>query len=209
MSASMKHLTRAEVEIERLLRATRSVAVLGARARPDDPSVAVVEYLKAQGFDVFPVRPDGADVAGLTSWEKLGDVPGSLDLVLVLSGGVDEATITDAAAKSARALWLAPGVPVGEAQIQAAAHGLLLVHDRDIVVEHRHTEQSAGRPRKLGVNVGARRRAVKETGKRDDATGYVAGGGGGSTGGGGGRAVLDEKKMVVGKPRRKRMYRAK
>ena len=197
----MKRLTRDEVRIERLLRAARSVAVLGASARRGHRSYAVVEYLKEEGFDVLPVREDRAEVAGLSSWARLADIPGPLDILLVLGGAPpDRATIEEAARKGARVLWLAPGVPVGGAAEDAAAHGLLLVRDRDIQVEQRHTEQVAGQPRKRGVNVGRRKRRYEDDRKRRDETGYVARGGGGHKGGGGARAVLDEKKMVGGKP---------
>lgn len=122
----MSRLTRAEVRVERALRAARDVAVLGASARPGRGGNAVVAYLKAQG--------------------------------------------------------------------------LLLVVDRDIRIEHRHTEQVAGQPRKRGVNVGGRRQLYEDDRKRRNEGGYVPGGGGGRKGGGGSHAVLDEKKMVGGRP---------
>ena len=82
----MKRLTRDEVRIERLLRAARSIAVLGASVRRGHRSYAVVEYLKEEGFDVLPVREDRAEVAGLSSWARLADIPGPLDILLVLGG---------------------------------------------------------------------------------------------------------------------------
>jgi hypothetical protein len=192
----MKRLTRDEVEAERLLRRARSVAVLGAAASRGERDHAVASYLKRAGFDVFPVRADRAEVAGLAAWRRLADVPGSIDVVVVAAGHApDEATIAEAARKGARGLWLSPGVAVGDAERQAAAHGLRLIRDRDVVAKHRHTERVAGEPRKRGVNVGGR--DARTLGPKG---GYVAGGGGGSRGGGGGRAVLDEKKMTGGKP---------
>jgi predicted CoA-binding protein len=196
----VKRLTRDEVQGERLLRAARSVAVLGASARPGQRSSAVVRYLRQAGFEVFPVRADRAEVAGLAAWTSLTDVPGHLDIVLVFPGAaVDSETIDAAVRKGARAVWLQPGVSVAEAEA-AAARGLLVVHDRDIAVEHRHTEQVAGQPRKRGVNVAGRRRQYEDDRKRIDEAGWAPGGGGGHKGGGGGRAVLDEKKMVGGRP---------
>jgi hypothetical protein len=203
----MKRLTRDEVQVERMLRAVRSVAVLGASARPGHRSNAVVAYLKQAGFDVFPVRADRAEVAGLASWARLADIPGAIDLVLVLAAGITPATIEVAARKGARALWLAPGVPAVEAGELAAAHGLQLVRGRDVTVEHRHTEQVAGQPRKRGV--GARTQADDQGRKPRARAGYAARGGGGRKGGGGRRAVLDEKKMVGEgpSPRRRRLRR--
>jgi predicted CoA-binding protein len=197
----VKRLTRGEVQVERLLRAARTIAVLGASPRRGERSTAVVEFLKQSGFEVFPVRADRADVAGLSSWMRLADVPGRVDIVLVLGGkAVDRDTIDDAARKGARALWVAPGLPVVADARHAVAHDLLLVRDRDIVVEQRHTEAVAGQPRKRGVNVGGRKRLFEDDRKRREETGYVVGGGGGHKAGGGNHAVLDEKKLVGGKP---------
>jgi hypothetical protein len=197
----MKRLTREEVLTERLLRAARSVAVLGASPVAGDPTSAVVEYLKREGFDVFPVREDRQAVAGLASWRRLTDVPGSVDVVLVLSSdGAAPWTVEEAAGKGARALWLARGVSRGVAETLAGASGLVVVRDRDIVVEHRHIQEVAGQPRKRGVGVGRRKRLYEDDRKRLDEAGWVPGGGGGHKGGGGGHAVLDEKKMIGGKP---------
>jgi hypothetical protein len=60
----MKRLTRDDLAAERALRATRSIAVLGASARAGDRTHAVVEYLRRSGYDVLPIRPDRRDVAG-------------------------------------------------------------------------------------------------------------------------------------------------
>ncbi|HZP40423.1 MAG TPA: CoA-binding protein [Candidatus Binatia bacterium] len=189
----MGRLTRDEAQVERLLRAARTIAVVGASARRGAPASAVVPYLRVEGFDVFPVRQDGADVAGLKSWPSLADVPGSLDVVLVVAGAVPPGTLETAAAKRARLVWLQPGVPVGDAAARATALGLRLVHDRDLRTEQRHTEAVAGQPRKRGVT------ARTDNRKRPDGW-HVVGGGGGRKSGGGRHAVLDEKKMAGGKP---------
>jgi hypothetical protein len=147
------------------------------------------------------VRADRAEVAGLASWASLADVPGSVDIVLVLPGAhVDRDAIAQAARKRARAVWLSPGAADDAAADEAAAHGILLVRDRDIRIEQRHTEQVAGQPRKRGVHLRRRNAVYEDDRKRHDETGYVEGGGGGHKAGGGGHAILDEKKMVGGKP---------
>lgn len=61
--------------------------------------------------------------------------------------------------------------------------------ERDIVTEHRHTEQVAGQPRKRGVNVSGRKGWYEDDRKHRDDTWHD-----------GQHAVLDEKKMVGGKP---------
>ena len=193
----MKHLTRDDVQAERLLRASRSIAVLGASARAGDRSSAVVEYLKRSGYEVQPVRADQAEVAGLRAWARLADVPGAVDLVLVLRGRVDTDVMEGARRKKARAVWLAPGAALAGA---AVAGGPVVIQHRDIVEVDRATEQVAGKPRKLTAVSLRRGRPVEDDRKRREKTGWVARGGGGKRGGGGGRAVLDEKKMLGGRP---------
>ena len=196
----MKRLTREEVRVERLLRATRSIAVLGADPRHGARSGAVVEYLKQAGFDVFPVHANRAEIAGLASWASLADVPGSVDLVLVVDGSLERGALDEVGLKGARILWLQPGVLADGVDALAEKAHLVVVRDHDIVTEHRHTEQVAGQPRKRGVNVAGRKGWYQDDRKRRDDTWHVEGGGGGHKGGGGQHAVLDEKKMVGGRP---------
>src|SRR5947207_15607843 len=85
-SDAMKRLGREEVQAERLLRAARTIAVLGASGRRGARGNAVVRYLAEAGFEVYPVRTDRAEVAGLASWARLADVPGTIDIVLVVAG---------------------------------------------------------------------------------------------------------------------------
>ena len=59
----MRHITREEGLIQGLLRATRTIAVVGASAQPMKHSHEVLSYLHRAGFDVIPVRPDRVAVA--------------------------------------------------------------------------------------------------------------------------------------------------
>jgi len=152
----MKRLGRDEAEVERLLRASRVVAVVGASGRRGDPADAVAEYLARAGFEVLPIHRERAEVAGLASWARLADVPGRVDIVLVVGGaGVDGGLVAEAAEKGARAVWIARGVPAGDGEARVEAHGMRLVRALDIVEEQRHTEAAAGRPRRRGARPAA------------------------------------------------------
>jgi predicted CoA-binding protein len=198
----MKHLTRDEVLIQRLLQTARTIAVIGASPWPERHSHEVCRYLHDQGYDVLPVRPDRSDVAGLTSYAQLGDIPGPVDLVVIYRN-VEAAPqhVRDAAIKMPESVWLPPGVWSRACDEEAARAGLTLVIDACIEAEHRHANRVSGHPRKLGVHVRRRKgRVYEDNRKRAEDSGYVAGGGGGPSGGGGVRATLDEKKMVAGRP---------
>jgi predicted CoA-binding protein len=199
----MRHISREEGVIEGLLRATRTIAVIGASPRPERHSSEVVSYLHHAGYDVIPLRPDRAPVARLPTFASLEDFGGSVDLVVIFrrpDAVVDH--IRQAAARRVEAVWLPPGTWSREAQEAARTYNLTLVKERCIVEEHRHLtaatgEPNAGHPRKQGVHVGRRhRRAKEDEGSPPPDPGYVEGGGGGAKAGGGKRSVLDERKMT-------------
>jgi uncharacterized protein len=197
----MKHISREESAIQGLLRATRTIAVVGASPRRARHSSLVVSYLHKAGYDVIPVRPDRAPVAGLPSFGSLDDFGGAVDVVVIFRrpDAVVE-HIHQAIAKGATAVWLPPGTWSREAGELARSRNLTLVKDRCIVEEHRHLtaatgEPNAGHPRKQGVYV-RRRHQVAEKDVSPPAPGYVQGGGGGSKAGGGKRSVRDERKMT-------------
>jgi len=202
----MKHMNREEALVERLLRRTRTIAVIGASARPTRHSGDVVRYLHNAGYDVIPVRPDRVQVGGLPTYARLDDVAGPVDLVMIFRRPeAATAHIREAAAKHAEAVWFPPGAWSREGEDEARRHELAIVKDRCIVEEHRHLfgatgELSAGHPRKTGVHVSRRKRTVEDNRPRPEDDGYVADGGGGHVAGGGVRAVLDEKKMMRGRP---------
>ena len=204
----MRHITREEAMIAGLLRATRTIAVVGASPRPTRHSRDVVSYLHRAGFDVVPVRPDRAAVSGLPTFASLDDFGGSVDMVVIFRRpDAVLAHIEQAVAKRADAVWLPPGAWSREAEEAARTHNLTLVKNRCIIEEHRHLagatgEPTSGHPRKQGAHARRRRRRTDEQVSGAD-SGYVEGGGGGHKAGGGKRSVLDEKKMTSGHRRRR------
>jgi predicted CoA-binding protein len=197
----MKHVTRDEMAIRQLLERARTIAVIGASPRPARHSYTVCRWLHDQGYEVIPVRPDRAEVAGLTSYERLADVPGAVDLVVIFRARrFAPALVREAGEKRAESVWLQPGVWSRACDEEAARAGLTLVAESCIEEEAKHALRESGHPRKLGVHARRRGRTLRDDRKRPVESGYRAGGGGGHRGGGGMHAVLDEKKMVRGRP---------
>ncbi|WP_109474806.1 acetate--CoA ligase family protein [Ornithinimicrobium cavernae] len=64
----------------------RGVAVIGASDRPGAVGRLPVQFLQRYGYAgrIYPVRPDGAPVSGQTSYASLADVPGPVDLAMVM-----------------------------------------------------------------------------------------------------------------------------
>ena len=64
----------------------RSVAVVGASDRPGSLGRLPVEHLQRYGYagSIYPVRPDGAPVAGLSSYATVVGCPAPIDLVMIM-----------------------------------------------------------------------------------------------------------------------------
>ena len=125
----------------RILDATKSIAVVGASDNPARDSHHVTAYLKAAGFDVYPVNPYAERVAGLrcvASLALLADEGRAIDTVVCFRRSEEIAPIAEAAiAIGAPHLWMQFGVVHQDAARRARAAGMLVVMDRCIMVDHR------------------------------------------------------------------------
>jgi predicted CoA-binding protein len=187
-----------------VLKSARTIAIVGASPSADHHSYAVAGYLAHEGYDVIPIRPDRAAVAGLAAYASLIDVPGAIDLVVVFrTPSAVPSHIEEAASKGAEAVWLPPGAWSAAADAAAQQHGLTLIKESCVMEEHRHLSSRSGHPERWGVHVRRRKSAYQDNRVRTDEGGYTPGGGGGRVAGGGGRSVLDEKKMLTGAPSRR------
>jgi acetate---CoA ligase (ADP-forming) len=72
-----------------------SVAVIGASDTPRRPNSAMFAKIKGwaeeAGAAVYPVNPNRPEVAGLACYPSVADVPGELDLAVILVGEAVEA----------------------------------------------------------------------------------------------------------------------
>ena len=127
--------------IERVLRSTRRIAVIGASADPGRPSNGVLRYLLEQGFDCVPVNPNQREILGLVAFGSLReavDAGGPVDLVDVFRRPEECAEhAREAVDVGARCLWLQQGVVDWTAASIAADAGLDVVMDRCTAIEWR------------------------------------------------------------------------
>jgi hypothetical protein len=124
--------------IERLVRESRTVAVVGLSADRTRPSFGVARYLVRAGLTVYPVNPALTTWQGLTAYSSLAEVPGPVDVVDVFRRSDHAPAVAEeAVAVGAGALWMQLGVISPRAAEVAEAGGLAVVMDRCLAVEHR------------------------------------------------------------------------
>ena len=126
------------MDIERILRETRSVAVVGASSDPLRPSYGVWQYLKSTAdYELYLVNPTMGDIDGIPVYPSLADLPAVPDLVDVFRRRDHlRSVLTETIEVGAKALWLQQGLWDDEVARDGAAAGLQVVMDRCLKVDH-------------------------------------------------------------------------
>jgi uncharacterized protein len=124
--------------IARILRETRSVAIVGASGDPLRPSYGVWQYLKsASDYALYLVNPTIGEVDGTPVYPSLADLPVVPDLVDVFRRHEYlPAVLQDAIKVGAKTLWLQSGLSHAQVARDGEAAGLQVVMDRCLKVEH-------------------------------------------------------------------------
>ena len=98
--------------VERILRETRTVAIVGASANPLRPSYSVWTYLKSTGdYDLQLVNPTISEVDGTPVYPSLAELPVVPDLVDVFRRHEHLPSVLEDTIKvGAKTLWLQSGL---------------------------------------------------------------------------------------------------
>lgn len=131
---------RDDVDLQRILRESRTIAVVGASNKPARPSYGVYRYLVATGdYQVFPVNPTITEIDGAPVYSSLAELPVVPDVVDVFRR-LDEvpAVLAESLALQPRpkTLWLQQGLWDEQVARDATAAGLQVVMDRCLKVDH-------------------------------------------------------------------------
>jgi predicted CoA-binding protein len=138
---------------QRILRETRSVAIVGASANTSRASYFVWTYLKSTSdYELFLVNPTISEIDGFPVYPTLADLPAVPDLVDVFRRHDDLPNVLDETiAVGAKTLWLQLGLRHDQVTRDGAAAGLQVVADRCLKIEH---ARFAGGLHLAGFNTG-------------------------------------------------------
>ncbi|MGY4710623.1 CoA-binding protein [Mycolicibacterium sp. CBM1] len=127
-------------ELQRILRETRTVAVVGVSNNPARPSYDVYRYLaRFSHYELFPVNPNIDDIDGAPVYPSLAALPVVPDMVDVFRRRDDlPAVLTDTLALTPHpgCLWLQQGLWHAAVAEQAGAAGVRVVMDRCLKVDY-------------------------------------------------------------------------
>ncbi|MEO7114673.1 MAG: CoA-binding protein [Caldimonas sp.] len=138
--------------LRRILRTSRTIAVVGLSAEWHRPSFFAAKYMQEHGYRIIPVNPRYQSILGERCHASLATIDVPVDIVDVFRRTEDVMPIAEqAVAIRAKCLWQQIGVKSEAAAALAEAAGLDVVMDRCVKIEH---ARLFGGLNWVGVNTG-------------------------------------------------------
>jgi predicted CoA-binding protein len=128
-----------DLYLRRILRETKTIAMVGLSANWNRPSYFAAKYLLDRGYTVMPVNPaaKGQEILGQKVYGSLGELPVKADMVDIFRNSEAAGPITDEAIKhGAKVVWMQLGVVNEAAAKRAEEAGLKVVMNRCPKIEH-------------------------------------------------------------------------
>lgn len=131
--------TRQLRPIEEILQQSTVIAVVGLSPREERDSHRVAAYLQKQGYRIIPVNPIADEILGEPCYASVGDIPDEIDIVDIFRRSKDVPQIVDETIrKGAAVIWMQMGIINEAAAKKAKEHGIEVVMDRCMLVEHEY-----------------------------------------------------------------------
>jgi predicted CoA-binding protein len=133
-----KHDSYPDALIRRILAETRTIALVGASAKPERPSHGVMRFLQRQGYRVIPVNPGlaGKTLHGEKVYARIADIPERIDMVDIFRNSAHAGAASDDGVKAgARFIWMQLGVSDPAAAERAEKAGLTVIMNRCPAIE--------------------------------------------------------------------------
>jgi CBS domain-containing protein len=130
-----------------ILQECRAIAVVGVSPDPQSTSYVQIEKLLGFGLSIYPILPGCHRYLGVTCYDTLTRVPGSIDIVLVLPDhqiNLDDVA-RQACEKRAAAFWIEEGEVGAAIKLALAQAKVQVIEHENLTAEYsRHFPFAAG-----------------------------------------------------------------
>lgn len=129
--------------MQKLLRDSKTIAVVGLSSNPQKDSYIVAHHLVRQGYTIIPINPNADTILGQRVYRSLADLPDRLaaqvDIVNVFRPASELGAIVDQAIAhlpNLKGVWAQKGIVDEQADFRARLAGLTMIQDRCIRTQH-------------------------------------------------------------------------
>ena len=126
--------------VEKCLKESQSVALVGASPKPELASNEIMDYLMKNNYKVYPINPKykGQLILGQLVYPDIISIHESIDMVDVFRPSPEAVEITkQAIEKKVTYIWLQLGIENEEAKKIAEANGITMIMNRCTLIEHK------------------------------------------------------------------------
>jgi len=126
--------------VEKCLRESQSVALVGASPKPELASNEIMDYLMKNNYKVYPINPKykGQLILGQLVYPDIISIHESIDMVDVFRPSPEAVEITkQAIEKKVTYIWLQLGIENEEAKKIAEANRITMIMNRCTLIEHK------------------------------------------------------------------------
>ncbi len=116
-----------------LLKDINSIAVVGASSNPSRDSYKVMQFLYAEGYEIFPVNPNETKdkILGLKCYSSLEEINKTIDMVDIFRAKEYVFDITKNAIRlGAKIIWTQEGIIDEKSAKLARKEGIIFVMDK-------------------------------------------------------------------------------
>ena len=137
--------TPPSAEIERILKNSKRIAVVGLSPKTYRDSNKVARYLLQQGYEVIPVNPGQERILERPCYKTLLDIPFPVDVADLFINPDRIPPVVDQCIRiGVKTIWMQLGIVHNEAALKAREAGIEVVMNRCMMREHQCSMQAGG-----------------------------------------------------------------
>ncbi|TKX32477.1 CoA-binding protein [Campylobacter aviculae] len=122
--------------IKKILNQTKSIAIVGLSVDTNKASFIVGQFLKENGYKIYPIYPKFEEVLGEKIYRTLDDIDQKIDLVLMFRKGSFASNLLPIIIKKRiKNFWLQLGIFNNEVQEECIKLGINFIHNKCIMRE--------------------------------------------------------------------------
>ncbi len=124
------------MDIEKVLKKYKDIAVIGISDKPERYSYKVALYLIDNGYNIIPVNPMLDEWNGKKVFKNIKDIDSNVDVVDIFRKPEFIPEIVMESIGKAKVIWMQEGIVNNDAKELAEKNGMYVVMDKCIKKEH-------------------------------------------------------------------------